>query len=57
MPDQLIVQSWAVSSTGQAITPANLPETQAYTHTNLLWEVLRRLHGQNGVASGTAIRR
>ena len=57
MPDQLIVQSWAVSSTGQSITPANLPEAQLHTHTNLLWDVFRRLYGQNGAASGTAIRR
>jgi hypothetical protein len=57
MPDQVIVQSWAVSSTGQSITPANLPETQPYTHTNLLWDEIRRLRGQNGASSGTAIRR
>jgi hypothetical protein len=57
MPDQLIVQSWAVSSTGQSITPSNLPETQPYTHTRVLWDVFRRLRGQNGAASGTAIRR
>jgi len=57
MPDHVIVQSWAVSSTGQAITPTNLPESQPHTHTNILWEVFRRIRGQNGPASGTAIKR
>lgn len=37
-PDHLIVQSWAQSATGQFITPSNLPETAADTHTALLLE-------------------
>jgi hypothetical protein len=55
MPDQLIVQSWAVSSTGLVITPSNLPEDRPYTHTAMLWDVLRRLRGTNGTSGGTAI--
>jgi len=51
MPDQLIIQSWASSSTGLRITPANLPESQLYTHTNLLWDIYRRLRGQSGGSS------
>jgi hypothetical protein len=54
MPDDIIIQSWAVSSTGLLITPTNLPDDRPYTHTNLLWEALRRLGGQDGPASGTA---
>lgn len=58
MPDQLIVQSWAASSTGLVITPTNLPEDRAYTHTNMLWDVLRRLRGANGASSsGKAVSR
>lgn len=57
MPDQLIFQSWAVSSTGLLITPSNLPEDHPYTHTNLVWEIYRRLRGQTGPVTGTAIRR
>jgi hypothetical protein len=55
MPDQLIFQSWAVSSTGLLITPSNLPEDHPYTHTNLVSEVYRRLRGQTGPVTGTAI--
>jgi hypothetical protein len=55
MPDHLIVQSWAVSSTGLLITPTNLPEDRAFTHTAMLWDVLRRLKGASGASTGTAI--
>ena len=30
MPDHIIVQSWAVTTTGLAITPSNLPEDRLY---------------------------
>ena len=56
-PDQLILQSWAVSGTGLLITPANLPEDRPYTHTSMLWDVLRRLRGSVGSATGTAVLR
>jgi hypothetical protein len=56
-PDQLILQSWAVSGTGLLITPANLPEDRPYTHTSMLWDVLRRLRGSMGSATGTAVLR
>jgi hypothetical protein len=42
MPDHLIFQSWAESSTGLRITPANLPEGTPNTHTTLLNDVYRR---------------
>jgi len=54
MPDHVIVQSWAESSTGLRITPTNLPEDQSFTHTNLLWNVYRRLRGQSGSTIGTS---
>jgi hypothetical protein len=54
-PDHLILQSWAVSGTGLLITPGNLPEDRPYTHTAMLWDVLRRLKGSLGSATGTAI--
>jgi hypothetical protein len=57
LPDQIIVQSWAESRTGLRITPTNLPEDAAFTHTNLLWEIFRRLHGMTGPATGTATSR
>jgi hypothetical protein len=57
MPDHFIVQSWAVSSTGLSITPANLPETRAYSHTSLLLDVYRRLRGGTGPSSGRAVSR
>jgi hypothetical protein len=44
MPDHLIIQSWALSSTGQYITPSNLPEATNYTHTwlvNQIYQMLR----------------
>jgi len=55
MPDHLIVQSWAVSSTGLVITPANLPETRAYSHTSLLLDVSRRMRGGTGASTGRAV--
>ena len=57
LPDQIIVQSWAQTSTGLRITPSNLPESRSYTHTNLLWQFYRRLRGQTGSSSGTALAR
>jgi hypothetical protein len=57
MPDHVVVQSWAESSTGLRITPTNLPEDQLYTHTNLLWNAFRRLRGQTAPASGVAVGR
>jgi hypothetical protein len=57
MPDHIIVQSWAQTATGFSITPNNLPEDRPYTHTNTLWQVYRRLHGQTGPPVGTAIGR
>jgi hypothetical protein len=55
MPDQLIFQSWAQTSTGYWLTPNNLPEDRAYTHTHMLWDELRRLTGSTGSPTGTAI--
>jgi hypothetical protein len=55
LPEHLVFQSWAVSSTGLLITPSNLPEDRLYTHTRILWSVLRRLGGQTGPSSGTAV--
>jgi len=55
-PDHVIVQSWAVSKDGLLITPTNLPEDARYTHTNILWSTFRRLRGQTGPSSGTAVR-
>jgi hypothetical protein len=57
MPDQLIVQSWAESRTGLRITPTNLPERTPFTHTNMLWDIFRRLRGGLGPSTGRAIGR
>jgi hypothetical protein len=57
MPEQIVFQSWVVSSTGLLITPSNLPEDRLYTHTNLVLQLFRRLRGGTGGAVGTAIRR
>jgi hypothetical protein len=57
MPDHLIFQSWAVSSTGLLITPQNLPEDRAFSHTEMLRDVLRRLKGATGSAVGKAVAR
>ena len=55
MPDQVVFQSWAVSSNGLLITPQNLPEDRPYTHTQILWSGWRRLLGQTGASSGGAV--
>jgi len=55
LPEHLIFQSWAMSSTGLLITPSNLPEDREYSHTQILWSVLRRLGGQTGPVTGTAV--
>jgi hypothetical protein len=57
MPQHLIVQSWVVTSTGLFITPSNLPEDRQYTHTNLVWQLFRRLLGSSGGNIGTAVPR
>jgi hypothetical protein len=57
LPQHIIVQSWAESSTGLRITPTNLPEDQPYTHAGLLWDIYRRLKGGTGAATGVAIPR
>jgi hypothetical protein len=43
LPPQIIFQSWAVSRTGQSMTPTNLPENAANTHTFLIRAALRLL--------------
>lgn len=57
MPEQIIFQSWVVSGTGLLITPTNLPEDRLYTHTNLVWELFRRLRGSTGGNTGRAVPR
>lgn len=57
MPDQLIFQSWVESRSGLRITPTNLPESRAYTHTAMLSDVYRRLRGAEGPSTGRAIGR
>jgi hypothetical protein len=57
MPDQIVFQSWAVSRSGLLITPSLLPEQRLYTHTNILWELFRRLLGSMGGNTGRAIPR
>jgi hypothetical protein len=57
MPDHIIFQSWVVSSAGLSITPSNLPEGRSYTHTNLVFNLTRRLHGTIGGRIGTAVPR
>jgi hypothetical protein len=54
MPERIIFQSWAESSTGLQITPSNLPEDRAYAHTNIVLNLYRRLRGTVGGAVGTA---
>jgi hypothetical protein len=54
MPQHIIFQSWVVSSTGLSITPSNLPEGQLDTHTNLVFNLTRHLHGTMGGSRGTA---
>ena len=55
MPDHVIVQSWAVSSTGLVMTPANLPENRPYAHTAVFLDVVRRLKGGTGPSTGQAV--
>src|SRR4051812_32434470 len=57
MPDHIIIQSFAQTRSGLWITPSNLPEDRPYTHTTMIRDIYRRLRGQTGAASGTAIRR
>jgi hypothetical protein len=57
MPDQIVFQSWAVSQSGLLITPSLLPEERLYTHTNLLWDLFRRLLGSMGGNTGRAVPR
>jgi hypothetical protein len=57
MPEQIVFQSWSVSSTGLLITPSVLPETRLYTHTSLLWDFFRRLRGATGGNTGRAVPR
>jgi len=54
MPEHLIFQSWAVSSSGLLITPSNLPETRAHTHTSLVFQLFRRLRGATAGPVGRA---
>ena len=56
MPDHIIIQSWALSSTGQFITPSNLPETAPNTHTaliNQIYQLLRYLKVPRTLAANT----
>jgi hypothetical protein len=55
LPDHLIIQSWALTSTGLSLTPSNLPETRLYTHTEILWNIVRRLTGEIGPSTGHAV--
>lgn len=57
MPQHLIIQSWVVTPGGLFITPTNLPEDRLYTHTNLVWQLFRRLRGSEGGNTGTAVPR
>jgi hypothetical protein len=57
MPQHIIFQSWVVSNTGLSITPSNLPEGELDTHTNLVFNLTRHLHGTIGGSHGTAVPR
>jgi hypothetical protein len=57
MPQQIVFQSWVVTSSGLFITPNNLPEDRPYTHTHAVWELFRRLRGGTGGNTGTAVPR
>jgi hypothetical protein len=57
MPQHIIFQSWVVSSTGLSITPSNLPEARSHTHTELVFNITRRLRGTIGAPIGTAVPR
>ncbi len=56
MPDHIILQSWVESRTGLRITPTNLPGSQPYSHTHMLFGVFRRLLA-GGASTGRAIPR
>ena len=43
MPDHIIFQSWAESSTGLRMTPSNLPESRVDTHTFLINDLYQQL--------------
>jgi hypothetical protein len=57
MPDHIVAQSWAVSSTGLLITPSNLPENAAGTHTFLIRQLWHQFRGQVGPPVDRAIKR
>jgi len=57
MPDHIVSQSWAVSSTGLLITPSNLPETDDDTHTMLLRALWHQFRGQTGPPTDVAIKK
>lgn len=57
MPDHLILQSWATTDSGLAITPANLDERRQYSHASLLRDVYRRLRGTAGPSTAIAVPR
>jgi hypothetical protein len=57
MPQHVVFQSWVVSSTGLSITPSNLPEGRSHTHTDLVFNITRRLRGTIGGPIGTAVPR
>ena len=47
LPQHLIIQSWALSGTGQYLTPSNLPETRQYTHTWLVNQIFHMLRTES----------
>jgi hypothetical protein len=55
LPDNLVVQSWAVSSTGLVMTPSNLPESQSFTHTSLVRQLWHQFRGQTGPPTDIAV--
>lgn len=54
MPDHFLLESWSASSTGQLITPSNLPEDRPYTLTSLLVPLLRRFRAEASPTIGSA---
>jgi hypothetical protein len=58
VPEQLNIQSWALSSTGLNITPSNLPDNRPYTLTNIFWQSYRRFRGEtSGAVTDRAVGR
>jgi hypothetical protein len=55
MPDHIVVQSFAQTRSGLWITPSNLPDDRPFAHTTMVREIYRRLRGQTGPSSGTAV--